>query len=202
MANRRGKSRSNDRFYFLELQNSLHMVTAAMKLRCLLPGRKAMTNPGSILKSKDIILWTMVPYNQSYGFSSSHVWMWELDHKEGWVLKNWWFWIVMLEMTIEGTLDCKEIKLVNPKENQPWIFIEVLIRKLKLQYFSQLMQRADSLKNTLKLVKTEGKRGRQWQRMRWLDSITDSIWANSRRQWRMGSLICCSPWGYIESDTT
>ena len=80
--------------------------------------------------------------------------------------------------------------------------MEGLKRKLKLQYFGHLMQRADSLKNTLKLGKTEGKRGRQWQRMRWLDSITDSIWANSRRQWMMGSLICCSPWSCIESNTT
>ena len=63
------------------------------------------------------------PDSQSYGFSSSHVWMWELDHKEGWVLKNWCFWIVMLEKTPECPLDCKEIKLVNPKGNKPWIFI-------------------------------------------------------------------------------
>ena len=63
------------------------------------------------------------PYSQSYGFSSSHVWMWELDHKEGWVLKNWCFWTVVLEKTLESPLDCKEIQPVNPKGNQPWIFI-------------------------------------------------------------------------------
>ena len=62
-------------------------------------------------------------YFQSYGFSSSHVWMWELDHKEGWALKNWCFWTVVLEKTLEGPLDCKEIKPVNPKGNQSWIFI-------------------------------------------------------------------------------
>ena len=59
---------------------------------------------------------------QSYGFSSSHVWMWELDYKESWVLKNWCFWTAVLEKTLESPLDCKEIKPVNPKENQPWIF--------------------------------------------------------------------------------
>ena len=63
------------------------------------------------------------PYSQSYGFSRSHVQMWKLDHKEGWAPKNWCFQIVVLENTLESTLDSKEIKLVNPKENQPWIFI-------------------------------------------------------------------------------
>ena len=60
--------------------------------------------------------------SQSYGFSSSHAWMWELNHKESWAPKNWCFWIVVLEKTLESPLDCKEIKLVNPKGNQPWIF--------------------------------------------------------------------------------
>ena len=83
-----------------------------------------MTNIDNILKSKDITLLTKVPYSQSYDFSSSHVWMWQLDHKEGWTLKNWCFWTVVLEKTLESPLDCKEIKLVNPKGNQPWIFIE------------------------------------------------------------------------------
>ena len=63
------------------------------------------------------------PSSQSYGFSSSHVWMWELDHKEGWVPKNWCFQIVVLEKTLWNPLDCKEIKPVNPKGNQPWLFI-------------------------------------------------------------------------------
>ena len=63
------------------------------------------------------------PYSESYGFSSSHVWMWELDHKAGWVPKNWCFWTVVLGKALESPLDCKEIKLLNPKENQPWICI-------------------------------------------------------------------------------
>ena len=84
--------------------------------RCLLLIRKSMTNLDSILKS--------CPSSQSYGFSSSQVWMWELDHKESWVLKNWCFWTVMLEKTLETPLDCKEIQPVNPKGNQSWMFIE------------------------------------------------------------------------------
>ena len=63
------------------------------------------------------------PYNQSYGFSSSHVWMWELDHKESWVLKNWCFWTTLLEKTLESSLACKEIQPVHPEGNQSWIFI-------------------------------------------------------------------------------
>ena len=89
--------------------------------RCLLLGRKTMTNLDSILKSRHYIP-NKVQSCQSYGFSSSRVWMWELNHKEGWAWKNWCFWTVMLEKTLESPLDCKEIKPVNPKGNQPWIF--------------------------------------------------------------------------------
>ena len=90
--------------------------------RCLLFGRKAMTNLDSMLKSKDITLSTKVHLVKATGFTSSHVWMWELDHKESWVLKNWCFWTVVLKKTLESPLDCK-IKPVNPKGNQSWIFI-------------------------------------------------------------------------------
>ena len=92
--------------------------------RCLLLGRKTMTNPDSILKSRDINYFAdKVLTSQSYGFSSSHVWMWQLDHQEGWVLKNWCFWTMVLEKTLESPLDFKEIKPVQLKGNQSWIFI-------------------------------------------------------------------------------
>ena len=87
--------------------------------RHLLLVRKAMTDLDSILKSRDITL----PSSQSYGFSSSHVCMWGLDHKESWVRKNWCFWIAVLERTLESLLDCKEIQPINPKGNQSWMFI-------------------------------------------------------------------------------
>ena len=90
--------------------------------RRLLLRRKAMTNLDSVLKSRDIALPTKGPYSQSYGFSSSHIWMWELDHKEGWVPKNWCFPTVVLEKTLESPLDSKEITPVHPKGNQSWIF--------------------------------------------------------------------------------
>ena len=89
--------------------------------RCLLLGRKAMTNLDSILKSWDITLPTKV--HLVNGFPSSHVWMWELDYKESWALKNWCFWTVVLEKTLESPLDCKEIQPVHPKGDQSWVFI-------------------------------------------------------------------------------
>ena len=98
---------------------SLQMVTAAMKLRRFLLGRKAMRQ--HIKKQRHYF--AKGPSSQSYGFSSGHVWMWELDHKESWVPKNWCFWAVVLEKTLESPLDCKEIQPVHPKGNQSWIFI-------------------------------------------------------------------------------
>ena len=83
----------------------------------LLLGRKAMTNLDSILKSRDIVLPTEVCIVQRYDFSSSHVWMWELNYKVSWALKNWCFWPVVLEKTLESPLDCKEIQPVHPKGN-------------------------------------------------------------------------------------
>ena len=101
--------------------------------------------------------------------------MWELDYKESWALKNWRFWTVVLEKTLESPLDCKEIQPVHPKGNQSECSFEGLMLKLKLQYFGHLMRRADSFEKTLMLGKNESRRRRGWQRMRWLDGITDSM---------------------------
>ena len=140
--------------------------------RCLLLGRKAVTNLDSIIKKQRHYFVNKGPYSQSYGFSSNHVWLWELDYKEGWTPKNWCLWAVVLEKTLESLLDNKEIKQVNPRGNQSW---EGLMLKLKLQYFGYLMWRTDSLEKTLMLGRIEGRRRRGWQRMRWLDGITDSM---------------------------
>ena len=113
------------------------------------------------------------PSSQSYAFLSSYVWIWELDHKESWVPKNWCIWTVVLEKILQSPLDFK-IKPVNPKGNQTLYSLEGLMLKLKLQYFGHLMRRTHSLEKTLVLGKTEGK-GRERQRMRWLDGITDSM---------------------------
>ena len=94
------------------------------------------------------------PYRQSYGFSSNHAWMWELDHKEGWVPKNSCFWTVVLEKTLESPLDYNQTS--QSKEIRPEYSLEGLILKLKLQYFDHLMQRTDSLEKTLMLGKIDG----------------------------------------------
>ena len=124
------------------------------------------------------------PYNQSYGFSSSHVWMWELDHKKGWAPKNGCFQTVVLVKMLESPLDYNEIKAVNPKEINHEYSLEGLM--LKLQYFGHLMWRADSLEKTLMLGTLEVRRWRGRQRMRWLDAITYSMDVTSRRLCRTG----------------
>ena len=101
--------------------------------------------------------------------------MWELDHKECWALKNWCFQTVVLEKTLESPFDSKEIKAVNPKGNQPWIFIGRADVEAEAPKFGHMMQRANSLEKTQMLRKIEGRRRRGWQRMNWMDGITDSM---------------------------
>ena len=134
-----------------------------------------MTNLDSTLKSRDITLPTKVHLVKAMVFPSGHVWMWELDYKESWALKNWCFWTVGLEKTLESPLDCNEIQPVHPKGDQSWVFTGGTMLKLKLQYFGHLMRKADSFEKTLMLGKIEGRRRRGRQRMRWLDGITDTM---------------------------
>ena len=114
-------------------------------------------------------------YRQSHGLSSSHVWMWELDTKESWALKNWCFWTMMLEKTLESPLDCKEIKPVNPKGNQSWMFIGRTDAEAETPIFWSSDTKNWLIGKTLMLGKIKGGRRRWWQRMRWLDVITDSM---------------------------
>ena len=164
-----------------------------------------MINLDSILKSRRHDFANKGPSSQSYGFSSRHVWMWEVDHKESWVPKNWCFWTVVVEKMLGSPSDCKEIKPVHPKGNQPWISLEGLMLKLKLHYFGHLMWRANSLEETLMLEKGEGKReegGRGWDN--WIASLIQWTWTweNSRRYEGQGGLVCYTPRSGKESDTT
>ena len=141
----------------------------------LAPYKKSYNKARQCIKKQRHYFANKGPSSQSYDFSSSHVQMWELDHKESWAPKNWRFQTVVLEKTLESPLDSKEIKPVNPKEINPVYSLEGL--KLKLQYFGHLMLRIDSLEKTQMLGEIEGRR-RGWQRMRWLDGITDLMYLN------------------------
>ena len=111
----------------------------------------------------------------SFYFLCSLSSLWELDYKEGWVQKNWCFWTVVLEKTLESPLDCKEIQPVHPKGNWSWVFIGRTDVKAETPVFGYLMWKADSFENTLMLGKIESRRRRGRQRMRWLDGITNSM---------------------------
>ena len=146
-----------------------------MKLkRHLLLGRKAMTNlTRQHIKKQRHYFVNKVPSSQGYGFSSSHVWMWELDYKESWVPENWCFWTVVLEKTLESPLDSKEIQPVHPKGNKSWIFTG----RTDAEAETPILRPPDAknwlIGKTLLLGKIEGRRRRGQQRMRWLDGITD-----------------------------
>ena len=170
----RGKVEAVTNFLFLGSKITGNGDCSHEIKRCLLLGKENYDNPRQCIKKQRHHFADQSPYSQSYGFSSSCVWMWALDHKEDWTPNNWYFQIVVLERPLESLSDRKEIKRANPKGNQPWIFIGRMMLKLKLQYFG-LMQRTDSLERTLMLVKIEGTRRRGRQRMRWLDSITNSM---------------------------
>ena len=149
----------------------------------LAPLKKSCDQPRQHIKKQRYYFANKGPSSQSCGFSISHVWMWELDYKESWAPKNWCFWTVALEKTLESPLDCKEVQPVILKEISPEYSLEGLMLKLKLQYFGHLMWRTDSFEKTLMPGQIESKRRRGQQRMRWLCGITDSMDTGLVRLW-------------------
>ena len=144
------------------------------------------------------------PSNQGYGFSSGHVWMWELDCEESWELKNWCFWTVVLEKTLESPWTTRRSNQSILKEISPEYSLEGLMLKLKLQYFGHLMRRPDSFEKTLMLGKIEGRRRTTEDEM-----VGWHHWLNGHGfEWTpgvgdgQGGLACCSSWGRWESDMT
>ena len=123
MANRWRNSGNSERFYFLWLQNDSKWWLQPWNWKTLAPWKKSYDHPRHRIKKQRHYFANKGSSNQMYDFSSSHVWMWEFDHKESWALKNWCFWTVMLEKSRESPLDCKESQPVHPKGNQSWIFI-------------------------------------------------------------------------------
>ena len=163
--------------------------------RCLFIGRKVVTNLDSVLKSRDITLQTKVHLIKAMVFSSSHVWMWELDYKESWGPKNWCFWTMMLEKTLESPLDYKEIQPVHPKGNQSWIFIGRTDAEAETPILWPPDEKNWLTGKTLMLGKNEDRRRRGRQRMRWLDGN----WLNKHEfEWTPGvgdgqaGLACCN----------
>ena len=122
MANRWGNNGNSDRLYFLGLLNHWWQWLQPWNWKTLAPWKKSYDQPRQCIKKQRHHFADKGLYIRSYVFPSSHVWMWELDHKQGWALKNWCFQTVVLEKTLESPLDCKEIKPVNHKGNQSWIF--------------------------------------------------------------------------------
>ena len=171
----------------------------------MLLGRKAMTNLNGILNSRHCFA-NRGLYSPSYGFSSSRVWMWELDHREGWAPKNWCFGTVVLEKTLESPLDCKEIQPVHPKGDQSWVFIG----RTDAEAESPILW-PPHVKS--QLIGKDPDAGKDWRQEEkgitedemagwhhWLDGHEfEEVLGVGDEQ---GRLVCCSPCGHKESDMT
>ena len=175
-----------------------------MKLKHFLTGRKFMTNFDNIKKQRHYYA-NKCLCTQSYGFSSHHVWMWELDSDVSWGLKNWSFWTAVLEKTLESPLDSKEIQPIHPKGNQSWLFIGRTDVEPEAPKLWPPNVKSQIIGKDPDAGKVEGRRRRGRQRMRWLDGITDSMHMSLRKALGagdgQGSLACYSPWACKKSDT-
>ena len=193
------------RLYFPGLQNTADGDCSHGIERCLLHG-KSYDQTGQHSKQKTHYTANKGPYSPSYGFSSNHVLMWELDYKENWVLKNWCFWILVLEKTLESPLDSKEIKPLNPKGNQSWIFIGRTYAEAE----APILWPPD-MKNWL--TEKDPDAGKDWRReekettkdemVGWHHQLNGHEFQQTLGDREgQGSLVCCSSWGFKELDMT
>ena len=136
-------------------------------LKMLASWRKSYDKPRQHIKKQRHYLADKDPNSQIYGFSSSHVWMWELNYKECWALKNWCFWTVVLEKTLESPLDYKEIQPVHPKGNQSWIFIGRTDAEAEAPILWPPDAKGQFIGKDLDVGKIEGRKRREWERLRW-----------------------------------
>ena len=174
---------------FFGLQNHCRWWLQPLNKKTLIPYKKSYDQARQHIKKQRHYFANKGLSSQSYGFSSSCVWMWELDHKESWAQKNWCFWTVVLEKTLESPLDCKRSNQSILKEISPECSLEGLMLKLKLQSFGHLMRRADSFEKTLMGERLkEGWEGddRGWGG--WMVSLTQWtwVWVNFRSWWCTG----------------
>ena len=175
------------------------------EIKMLAPWKKSYDQPRQHIKKQRHHFTKKGPSSQSYGFSNSHVWMWELDHKESWLPKNRCFWTMVLEKTLEGPLDCKEIKPVNPKGNQSWIFIG----KTDAEAEAPILWPPDA-KNWLTAKAPDA--GEDWRKDNGMtedEKVGWYLWLNGHEFEQalgdgegQGSLVSCSPWGHKELDTS
>ena len=185
---------------------SLCMVTAAVKLKDACSLEENLCQPRQCIKKVETYFAKKGPSSQCYGFSCSHVQMWELDHKESWALKNWCFWTVVLEKTLESPLDWKEMKPANPKGNQPWTFIGRIYAEAE----TPVLWPPDSKSWLIRKDPDARKDWRQEEKGTTEDKMVGWHHQFNGHEFEQalgdgegqGSRACCNPWGCKESDTT
>ena len=201
MASRWGNS---DRL-FSWAPKSLQLVAAAMKLKDTCSLEKSYDTPRQHIKKQRHYFTDKGPSSQSYGFSRSHVWMWELDYKESWAPKNLSFQTVVLEKTLENPLDCKEIQPVHCKGNQSWIFIGRTVAEVE----TPIVWPPDAKSWLIGEAPDAGKDWRQEEKgmtenelVGWHHWLNGHEFDQTLEDEVQGSLVCCCPWGCKELDTT